>query len=202
MKCPRKKLKTILQKLCYFNSNLKNPDKMKKISFLSAALLLALSACNSNKNNTADTDTLSTSTESQSNMSTSNASYEVKPGSYVNLKTGKKVYIIRDPQTGYAMDSIARVPVEFYFDPSTHDTIYETGAVVNNSLIKTSSGDWSLSEDAKMKFNGDKMKMKDGDTKIKTNGDESKVKSGDYKQKVDDNGSVKTKNGDDKTKTP
>jgi hypothetical protein len=173
----------------------------KSFSLLSAALLLAFTSCNNNKNNTADTDTLSTSTESQSTMSTSNASYEVKPGNYVDLKTGKKIYVVRDPQTGYAIDSIARTPIEFYFDPTTHDTIYQTGMIVNNSLVKTPKGDWTLSEDAKMKADGDKMKMKDGDTKIKVNGDESKVKSGDYKQKVDNDGSTKTKDGDTKTKT-
>jgi hypothetical protein len=170
-------------------------------SLMTVAGLLALSACNSNTTNTASTDSMNMESDSSA-AGTSYASYEVKPGNYVDLKSGKKVYVVRDPQTGYAIDSISRAPIEFYFDPTTHDTIYQTGMIVNNSLIKTPSGEWTLSEDAKVKIDGDKMKMKDGDTKIKVDGDESKVKSGDFKQKVDDDGSVKTKDGDTKTKTP
>jgi hypothetical protein len=168
-------------------------------NLMSAAILLALaSACNNNRNADANVDSMSTETETETTSYTS----EVVPGSYVNLKTGKTVYVVRDPQTGYAMDSVERVPIEFYFNPTTHDTIYQTGVVVNNQLIKTPSGEWTLSEDAKVKIDGDKMKIKDGDTKIKVDDDESKIKSGDYKQKVDDDGSVKTKDGDTKTKTP
>jgi hypothetical protein len=159
-------------------------------SLMSIAILLAFASCNNNKNNTASTDSLSTATENQ--MTTSTTSYEVVPGNYVNLNTGKKVYIIRDPQTGYAMDSIARVPVEFYFNPTTHDTIYETGMVVNNSLIKTPAGKWTLSEDAKVKIKGDKMKIEDDTTKMKIKDDKTKIKQGDSKQKIED-GKVKTK---------
>lgn len=166
-------------------------------ALMSAAVLLALSSCNNNKNNTASTDSITTeSTESQ-NVST--ASYEVVPGNYVNLNTGKTVHIIRDPQTGYAMDSIANTPVEFYINPSTNDTLYQNGMIVNHSLVKT-NGKWDLSEDAKVKIKDDKVKIEDDSTKIKVTDDKTKIKSGDYKQKVED-GETKTKNGDTKTTT-
>ncbi len=128
------------------------------------------------------------------------ATAAVVPGSYIDLATGKTVYIVTDPETGYAMDSIARVPIEFYIDPSTNDTLYMTGEIVNHNLVNT-NGTWSLGPNAKVKVDGDEMKIKDGDTKIKVDGSDSKVKDGDYKQKVDDGTEVKTKDGDSKTKT-
>jgi hypothetical protein len=160
------------------------------------ALSLAVASCTNNK--TAESSADSTATSSEMSVSTTSS---VVPGSYVDLATGKTVYIISDPETGYAMDSIARVPIEFYINPSTSDTIYMTGEIVNNSLVNN-NGTWSLSPDAKIKMDGDEMKIKDGDTKVKVDGSDSKVKDGDYKQKVDDGTEVKTKDGDSKTKTP
>ena len=67
---------------------------------------------------------------------------------FENLETGEKVFIIKDPETGFAMDSIENKPVKFYVDLTTKDTIYgETGIVVNNSLIKTAEGTYILDED-------------------------------------------------------
>lgn len=160
-----------------------------------ATLLAAATSCSNKQNSEASTDTVSTSSETPVT-----ATAAVVPGSYVDLATGKTVYIITDPETGYAMDSIARVPVEFYINPSTNDTLYMTGEVVNHSLVNT-NGAWTLSPDAKVKIDGDKMKIKDGDTKIKVDGDDSKVKEGDNKQKIDDGTEVKTKTEDSKTKT-
>lgn len=160
-----------------------------------ASLLVAVTSCSNKQNSEASTD--STAASSATPVT---ATAAVVPGSYVNLATGKTVYIITDPETGYAMDSIARVPIEFYVDPSTSDTLYMTGEVVNHSLVNT-NGTWSLSPDAKVKIDGDKMKIKDGDNKIKVNGNDSKVKEGDNKQKTDNGTDVKTKTDDSKTKT-
>lgn len=161
-----------------------------------ASLVVAVTSCSNKQNTEASTDTTATSSETPVT-----ATAAVVPGSYVDLATGKTVYIITDPETGYAMDSIARVPIEFYINPSTSDTLYMTGEIVNHNLVNT-NGTWSLSPDAKVKIDGDKMKIKDGDTKIKVDGDKSKVKEGDdYKQKVEGDGDVKTKDGDTKTKT-
>ena len=110
---------------------------------------------------------------------------------FENLETGKKVFIIKDPETGYAMDSIENKPVKFYVDLTTKDTIYgETGVVVNNSIIKTAEGTYVLDEskfdsdveaqissgDVKIKVDGDEMKIKTDEKKIKIDGDEKKVK--------------------------
>lgn len=159
--------------------------------FLAAAMTSVLGACNNDR--TADSDN---STETEMTAGTTEAAV-VEPGTYVDLNTGKEVYIVRDESTGYATDSIAKVPVEFYVNTSTNDTLFRTGQVVNNMLTQE-EGKWKL-DDTKVKVDGDEIKIKDGDYKVKIDGDESKVKDGDYKKKVDGD-EVKIKDGDSKTK--
>lgn len=168
----------------------------KSLTLLSAGLMVALMSCNSKTESTA-TESDSMNVDDNATVSTSSAT--VVPGSYVNLSTGKTVYIVKDEATGYAMDSIAKIPVDFYINTSTNDTIYRTGFVVNNAIVKTSEGTYQLDE-TKLKVDGDEIKFKDEDTKIKVDGEDSKVKDGDYKQKIDGDES-KTKTGDTKTKT-
>jgi hypothetical protein len=157
---------------------------------LGATMTVALMACNNDgkTDNAADADM---------DMSVATTESQVEPGTYVDLNTGKEVYIVRDESTGYATDSIAKVPVEFYVNTSTNDTLFRTGMVVNNMLIEE-EGKWKLDE-SKVKIDGDEIKIKDGDSKVKIDGDESKVKDGDYKKKVDGD-EVKIKDGDSKTK--
>ena len=84
---------------------------MKNIKSILFAVIIssAFIGCNSNqKNDTAGDTTMTTESEY------SEAEARVVPGNYTNLSTGKTVYIILDPQTGWAIDSIERVPVEFY----------------------------------------------------------------------------------------
>jgi hypothetical protein len=143
-------------------------------------------ACNSKPNK----ETSSDSTAYETSTTTGSTEAKVIPGTYKDLNTGKTVYIISDPQTGYAVDSITRVPVEFYIDNSG-DTLYQNGLVVNNAVTKA-DGKWMLDE-TKVKTNGDKMKIKyeNGD-KIKVNGSEMKSKDADGKIKVEDD-TVKVK---------
>ena len=151
----------------------------------------ALMACNNDR--TADD---STSADMEM-TTTSGAETQVEPGTYVDLNTGKEIYIIKDASTGYATDSIAKVPVDFYINTTTNDTLYRTGMVVNNMLIEE-EGKWKLDE-TKVKIDGDEIKIKDGDSKLKIDGEDSKEKSGDYKKKVDGD-EVKIKDGDSKIK--
>ncbi len=161
---------------------------MKILSF--AVISSAVVAC-TNKNaedGATDTTMMSESTE----MTTTSAS--VVPGSYTNLSTGKTVYIIADPTTGWAVDSITKVPVEFYID-TTGDTLFQTGVVVNNAIMK-SDGKWTLDE-TKIKRDGDDIKIKNEDgSKVKMEADgDMKTKSADGKIKVeDDTVKVKPKN--------
>ena len=160
---------------------------------LAAAMSSALVACNNDR--TADTDTDVTADTEMTAGTTEDAF--VEPGTYVDLNTGKEVYIVRDESTGYATDSIAKVPVEFYVNTSTNDTLFRTGQVVNHMLVQE-DGKWKLDE-TKVKVDGDEIKIKDGDSKLKIDGDESKMKDGDYKKKVDGD-ETKIKDGDSKTK--
>ncbi|HSN65200.1 MAG TPA: hypothetical protein VLS94_01110 [Fusibacter sp.] len=151
----------------------------------------ALMACNNDR--TADDSTAA----DMEMTTTSGAESQVEPGTYVDLTTGKEVYIIKDESTGYATDSIAKVPVDFYINTTTNDTLYRTGMVVNNMLIEE-DGKWKLDE-TKVKIDGDEIKIKDGDSKLKIDGEDSKEKDGDYKKKVDGD-EVKIKDGDSKIK--
>jgi vacuolar-type H+-ATPase subunit B/Vma2 len=84
------------------------------------------------------------------------------------------------------------MPVRFYVDLNTKDTIDgETGLIVNNTLLKNSDGVYAIdeskiksndtevinsSENIKVKVYGDKVKIKTDEKKIKINGDEMKMK--------------------------
>ena len=165
---------------------MKNSLKLLTAAMLSATLL----ACNSKSGDGVSTDT--TSMESSSTMSTETEA-RVIPGSYTNLNTGKIVYIISDPQTGWAIDSITRVPIEFYTNVSG-DTLFQTGLVVNQAVMK-SEGKWMLDE-TKIKRDGDQIKIKYEDgSKVKMDDDELKIKGEEGKIKVDgDTTKVKPKN--------
>ncbi len=146
-------------------------------------------ACNNKKDGGDGTD--STMMSESTEMTSTTA--QVVPGSYTDLNTGKVVYIIADPETGWAVDSISRVPVEFYID-RTGDTLFQTGVVVNNAVIKT-DGKWMLDE-TKIKRDGDDIKIKYSDgSKVKIDDEDLKIKSEEGKIKVeDDTVKVKPKN--------
>lgn len=110
---------------------------------------------------------------------------------YENLETGEKVNIIKDANTGEAIDSISKKPILFYVDLDTKDTIYgKTGVVVNNKIVKTVEGTYEMVKsdveneidelkaegDVKIKVDGDETKIKTEDKKIKIDGDETKIK--------------------------
>src|SRR5690349_6602940 len=119
---------------------------------LAATMTTAFAACNNDR--TADSDATGSDTEMTTAGTTTAA--VVEPGTYVDLNTGKEVYIVRDETTGYATDSIAKVPVEFYVKTSTNDTLFRTGQVVNNMLLQE-EGKWKLDE-TKVKVDGDEIK--------------------------------------------
>ena len=101
-------------------------------------------------------------------------------GRYVNLVSGDRVDLEKDPKTGQMVDSKTHEPVHIYVDTKTHDTIYgETGRVISGHVVKT--------EDGKYKWDGeDEYKVKYGDYKKKVDGDEVKIKDGDKKIKIED----------------
>lgn len=156
---------------------------IKYMALLLAGLALG---CNSKTNQTTDADSVDATTTEADNTVTAG----VIPGTYTDLTTGKEVYIIADPQTGYAIDSISRVPVEFYIN-TTGDTLFRTGVVVNNMLVR--SGEKWIFDDSKVKVDGDQIKIKgpDGKVKVESDGD-IKVKDKDGKVKIEED-TVKVK---------
>lgn len=152
-----------------------------------AVISTAVIACNNKGAEDGDTDT---TMMSESTEMTTTSTAQVVPGSYKDLRTGKTVYIIADPTTGWAMDSISKVPVEFYIDNSG-DTLFQTGLVVNNAIMKA-DGKWMLDE-TKIKRDGNDVKIKYSDgSKVKIDGEDVKIKTDDGKIKVDDD-TVKVK---------
>lgn len=158
---------------------------LKALSF--AVIGTTVMACN-NKN--AEDGTTDTTMMSESSEMTMTSTAKVVPGTYKDLSTGKMIYIVADPQTGWAVDSISKVPVEFYIDNSG-DTLFQTGLVVNQAIMK-SDGKWMLDE-TKIKRDGDDIKIKYSDgSKVKMDGEDLKIKTDDGKIKVEDD-TVKVK---------
>ncbi len=140
---------------------------------------------------------------------------KVEPGTYVDLNSGDSIQVIADPVTGYAINSETQKPVYLYVN-NDRDTIFTTGAVVNNKIVRVNDDYFEVDDtkytaenedvtikyaDYKKKFDGDDYKVKDDDYKLKVEGDgDSKLKDGDYKKKVSEDGDVKIKDGDSKTK--
>lgn len=166
---------------------------MKKtiLSLIAAASILA--ACNNNKKDTTSADSISMNTDET--MVTTTENPVVKPGKYKNLSTGEEVEIISDPTTGIAVDTKTQLPVQFYFDPITLDTLYQNGMKVNNMLVNLGDGKYKL-DDMKIKIDGDQIKIKTDTSKVKIDANSYKSKIGDDKTKiVDDKMKIKDENG-------
>ncbi|MBC8052597.1 MAG: hypothetical protein H7Y13_05995 [Sphingobacteriaceae bacterium] len=179
--------------------------KKNALKIIGAVLIPAIFACNSTSNDNASADsTAADTTDMQS--------------SYVNLSTGEPVTVVKDAESGQYVYSDTKKPIEkdfFFVDVSTQDTLYgTTGVVVNNAVIKSPAGSWTLNEsmveregdeikiktaDGKLKVDGEEMKYKEGDTKVKVDGEETKTKTSDSKTKTD-GAESKTKTGDTKVK--
>lgn len=169
---------------------------MKKTILYSLIIGLgALASCNNDKSASTDVDsTMDVNSDGMVRVEKPT----VRSGEYVNLSSGQKVYIIADPATGIAVDSITQIPVEFYYDPITLDTIYQNGLVVNRMLINQGDGKYKL-DDMKIKIDGDEIKIKTDSTKIKMDKDTYKEKTSDGKTKITDD-AAKMKSDDGKVK--
>ena len=101
---------------------------------------------------------------------------------YLDLQSGEKVNIEKDPETGKMVNAETKAPVYIYVDTKSKDTIYgPTGQVINGHVIKVSEGVYKYDGDGdyklKVEEDGD-YKIKDGDKKVKVDGEtgEKKVK--------------------------
>jgi hypothetical protein len=107
---------------------------------------------------------------------------------YVDLDSGKKISLERDPHTGLMVDAKTKKPPHIYIDTKKNDTIYgHTGQVINGHVTKKEDGLYVFDEEIKIK-NGDDYKMK-----MEKSG-EVKIKKGDSKIKIEKSGERKVKN--------
>jgi len=166
---------------------------MKKLLIVSAiSVTTVFTACNNRTNE--DKNEASSLTESASTEGPG-----VVSGEYVNLETGKEVYVIPDKDSGKAVDSISGEPIRFYVNTQTGDTLFRTGVVVNHQLIE-SNGTWDF-DSSKVELEGDEIKIKGSDSKFKAEDVDTKYKEGeDFKVKTEKNGYAKIKDGNSKTK--
>lgn len=118
---------------------------------------------------------------------------------YIDLNTGDTLDYWYDTERRTVMNRTTGVPVQFYVNTTTGDTVFGRGRfVVNGLLLRGPDGLWKFNEE-KVKIDGDELKIKDGDRKLKIDGDEMKIKDGDKKIKSD-NKEAKIKDGDMKAK--
>jgi hypothetical protein len=111
---------------------------------------------------------------------------------YIDLSTGKKVELEKDPATGLMVSTETKKPVYIYVDTEKNDTIYgTTGKVINGQVLKK--------EDGTFAFTGEyEYKSADGDLKVEVEKDgDIKIKDGDNKLKIDgETGEKKSKKDD------
>jgi hypothetical protein len=103
-------------------------------------------------------------------------------GRYVDLRTGEAITVEKDPATGAWINSETKEPVYIYVDTKKNDTIYgKTGVVINGHVVRANDNVYWYDADM------------DSEYKVKS-------ENGEYKKKVEDDGDIKIKNGDTKTK--
>ena len=152
--------------------------------------LVSFVACDNSETTKTSTDSLNSASSetttsgeptSGSSTATENSS-TVRPGTYIDLNTGKKVQIDRDASSGRWIDVSTRTPIEYYISEDTRDTFDMTGRNVNFAIERTLDGKYIINEKKyKVKFDSDgDMKVKDGEgnkMKYDASSDELKVKT-------------------------
>lgn len=111
---------------------------------------------------------------------------------YIDLGSGNRIDVEKDPKTGYMVNAETGKPVDIYVDTHTEDTLYgRTGTVINGKVKKNGE---------KFEYEDDSFTYKDEDYKLKVENDGYKEKDEDYKMKVEKDGDIKIKDGDKKIK--
>lgn len=112
-------------------------------------------------------------------------------GRYVDLNTGKRIELKKDPETGLMVNEKTNKPVGIYVDTKTKDTIYgKTGKVINGRVVKRDDGNYVFEDNVSMDHEGDHS----------TESGAYKIKHGDYKKEVEKDGDITIKEGDKKIK--
>lgn len=118
---------------------------------------------------------------------------------YIDLNSGDTLDYWYDTDKKIVMNRTTNLPVDFYINTTTLDTVYGRGRfVVNGLLLQGEDGKWKFNED-KVKIDGDELKIKDGSRKLKIDGDDIKIKDGGRKIKSE-KGEAKIKDRDNNIK--
>lgn len=176
--------------------------KMKKLllSTLGFSMVMLFACKDGNESTDSSAETSSSTIESTNTENTtgSESGGMVHTSTYIDLNTSQPIDIIWDSVNNRPLNKMTNQPVELYVNTATRDTIYGPGYIVNQYLINT-DGKWTL-DDAKIKREGDEIKIKKGNMKFKMEDGEWKMKRGDTKIKSgDDEGKIKTDDGKIKT---
>lgn len=107
----------------------------------------------------------------------------------VDLATGEKIDIYYDTATWKTINKTSSQPVEYYIirynDTTPADTVHGVTGIIVNNLITNSNGQWMFN-DAKVKWDGNELKMKDRyGRKVKWEKGELKIKDWNSKYKAD-----------------
>ncbi|HEV8081837.1 MAG: hypothetical protein H0W12_07305 [Chitinophagaceae bacterium] len=163
----------------------------KQFLFLSATVLIGLSACNDDGKTTDTTTTatnpgdttIKTTTTTTTTMSVHPiANFEHR--TFMNIKTGKPVKLRIDTVNHYYVDVVTnKEPDYYYFDPATHDTFDYMGRVLNNAIMMN-NGSYTVDETRLMPQ--DNMQTPAPETKMTDNKMTDNGKSGNLKIKQTD----------------
>src|SRR5215203_1198658 len=170
---------------------------MKKLqAYLTGAFLLAAVLGSSSVFAQTDT-TRRDSSRLNSNQSNTARTDENTSYTYIDLNSGDTLDYWYDTDKKIVMNRTTNVPVDFYINTYTGDTVYGRGRfVVNGLLLQGEDGKWKFDE-TKVKIDKDELKIKDGKRKLKIDGEDIKIKDGNKKLKSEGN-EAKVKDGNTK----
>lgn len=124
----------------------------------------------------------------------------------VDLNTGETIDIYYDTVTWRSINRVNTMPVEYYIiryeNPDMRpDTVHGvTGLIVNDLLVKNNEGQWVFN-DARVKWDGNELKMKDSyGRKVKWESGSLKIKDWNSKYKSEKGDGAKYKEEWDKIK--
>jgi hypothetical protein len=178
---------------------------MKSIhAYLAGTLMLA--AVLGSSSAFAQTDTTRRDTSRLNRTADNTARSNEKTYTFIDLNSGDTLDYWYDTDKKAIMNRATNMPVEFYINTYTGDTVYGRGRfVVNGLLVQDANGKWKFDEN-KVKIDGDELKIKDGKRKLKIDGEDIKIKDGKNKIKGDEkeakikDGDIKAKSNDEKLK--
>ncbi|MCU7550947.1 hypothetical protein OCK74_17635 [Chitinophagaceae bacterium LB-8] len=181
--------------------------KQRLLGLFATAFSFGFVACNNSGDNTsASVDTTTDDVNTATTTATSTGSYAAQAdsfrinseaGAYVDARTGKKIRIKVDPETGARTNMETGEPVDYYVDTRTwwvygdqgFDTIGTAHMEGKNLRFRDHKNKWVPFDDRWKKDDDGDLKMKTEDVKMKVDKDgDMKIKTDDGKVKITEDG--------------